>query len=292
MNLFKKIRKRLLLFRNYWITHFLVDLSTRIPKVRLPASWKKPISFIIWTINIVSWCTAIISFESKVVAVLVAAGFTLLTTAIGRNGFYFVSLVNYIPPNIEQLATGSDLQNTVGLILTLLPNVQPFGSCPCIAIVSDDINQLDRYYQQLLAMTGGRTELVQEYLRITIVLLDDSRYVFLCQPNPNNPDAQQFYESVERQERLANPADVHVRHHAFSPIRISASINRSDTRAFLDRYNSAFPLMITFYRWQNEEAVHYEPLPSFTLANGLSIKRRDQLTRNDSEFGLLEAMDL
>jgi hypothetical protein len=146
----KTLRTALILARNRILFTFMVSKSNKIPRLILPEGWKPRIRWAVRIITAIGWISALITIDSKIVAVLVSIAFSAMIFLLDRNLFRCESLAIFPFPSFE-----IDHSRWDGMFFDAMPYND--ARYPYVCLVFNDEEYLRNIHSYICTWTGGKT---------------------------------------------------------------------------------------------------------------------------------------
>jgi hypothetical protein len=165
---------------------------------------------------------------------------------------------------------------------------------PMVGMMVTEVEYARRLQGLFLTWTGGQRDDVAGDLRVSIIVMSPTEYVFMAYPNPDRPAARQTFDEARREIRRSSLEDILHEHHGMVVLGKRCMIGPgSYFPQFRRRWRPGVPTLFGFgfylppfgeARWADD--------PPPIVAHGFSIRDRRDLTRRDWEHGVVGAFEV
>jgi len=170
----------------------------------------------------------------------------------------------------------------------------PDGSpdIPMVSMMVADLEYARKLEELFLTWTHGERRDEAKNLRISVVVMGPTEYIFLCHPSTDRPTARLVFDRARHELRQSSLEDVLTEFHGMIVLGKRCRIGPgSYFPEFRRRYSPDVPVLFGFLLPPfDETSFSQEPTP-FIVFN-FSIKDRESLTRRDLEYDSVGAFEV
>jgi len=282
LQVFKNIRKRIILFGNHLHLKIAIYKQGKFPSVVIHEKYKWIVKSSKYLLTVVSLIAAFFTFNSVLIAFLFGLGIFLVTQFFDKIIFSYTSLYIHPFPEFEL-----DPEKWSGSIFGYAKSKTSPDFRFIVGWLFSDEDYAKNIHSLLLQWSYGKYNDEERNICLSIILFNNS-YVFYCYPNPNRKTAESFFTNVEKERKQKSLTDLLNRF--FITIVFGKRfkiLKGSYMPTFINNYQSGMPFNFSIMIFGSDGKPRtIDSIDDFIFYD-IKVKRKEDLNRSDFEYDLI-----
>lgn len=292
MNIYRRMReslqsnkRRLRLWLNRFRLFYRIRKKGRLFALIIPSRHQSKIRYAKYIISIFGLLSAFIVFQSVWYSFLLGLFLFLLFWLLENTFFTHPQMFIHALPIFEL-----DPNRWVGVGFGYFRSATgEFSDIPLVTMLVTDEEYAHNLHGLFLDWTKGDYNDVDRNISISVVVTGEDEYVFFCYPNLRRPIARAVFDKARQDLRKTSLEDVITELHGLLVLGKHCPVSPSSYfPTFRRRFQPGTPVHFGFLLPPFGSNNLCADLKTFVV-HDFSIKQKDNLTRKDLEYGLLEA---
>jgi hypothetical protein len=278
-----KLRIAFYLWKNR--LHFLIQIkrTNRFFKLVISEKYKKWVTVTKYFLTLIGLVSSMFLFPSILYSFLFAIGLFTLQSFIEHSIFSYVAIYVQPLPDFELKP-----ERWLGMSFGYAINPERTIEIPSVGMLFDDEEYARKIYNLILSWNYGEQNDKDNNINMSVVLRNDYEYVFFAYPSKDRKTVNDFFNSVETEQKKKSLTDVQFEFLAQIVLGRGCKITATSyLPTFVKKYKSGAPFYFDTFIYKNGQPQKVANLKSFYIHN-LKIKKITELTRKDIEYEIIK----
>lgn len=270
-----------------WLNHVKLSIHVqrykKFYKMVLHERYNRTVTLTKTGLTLITLASAFVVFSSPFIVFLFGLGMYLATTFFEKIFFSYDSLYVHPFPDFH-----IKTEKWLGCYFGFEREENSPYDIPMVGWVFSDIDYAKKIHSLLRTWSYGELNDKENTICASVVVLNDSEYIFFCYPSTERKTANEFYKKMADERRTESLTDIQIKMMGLLVLgKVFDNEGPSYFPTFRKRYKDGIPYHFSFaIPDENDQLNDIQELDSFILHN-LKIKDKKELTQKDLEFEMI-----